>query len=94
MDSVRLEMKNVRMVFEEYEGETKKLIGYQRINCHIIFDIKYSDTFRRKVRYLAGWHRTRTPALVTNSSVIPKDSMRIALLILGLNQLDILSGDI
>ena len=39
-DAVMKEMKNVRIAFEEYEGEVKDLVGYQMVRCHIIFDVK------------------------------------------------------
>ena len=32
-----LKMKNVRLVFEVYEGDKKDLVGYQGIKCHFIF---------------------------------------------------------
>lgn len=39
-DAICREMKNVRIAFEEFEGgESAIPIGYQKINCHIIFDI-------------------------------------------------------
>ena len=60
----------------------------------MIFDIKLSENFRRKARYVAGGHKTKPPAAVTYSSVVSRDSVRIALLLAGLNELDILCGDI
>ena len=94
MDSVRLEMSNVKVAFEEYNGNPSELIGYQEIKCHMVFDVKLSENFRRKAQYVAGGHTTKPPAAVTYSSVVSRDSVRIALLIAGLNQLDVLSGDI
>ena len=29
IDAIRLEMKNVRIAFKTYEGDTNKLVGYQ-----------------------------------------------------------------
>ena len=43
MDAVRLEMKNVRIAFEVYDGDTSDLKDYQKIPCHMIFDIKMSE---------------------------------------------------
>eukprot|EP00978_Attheya_sp_CCMP212_P008877 scaffold20848_cov68-Attheya_sp.AAC.1 len=40
MDSVRLEMKNVRIAFEEYDGNPEELIGYKEITGHLVFDVK------------------------------------------------------
>ena len=94
MDSVRLEMSNVKVAFEEYNGNPSELIGYQEIKWHMVFDVKLSENFRPKARYVAEGHTTKPPKAVTYSSVVSRDSVRIALLIAGLNQLDVLSGDI
>jgi len=88
------EMKNARPAFEIYEGDVSKLIGYQRVRCHIIWDIKLSENFRRKARLVAGGHTTKTPSSITYSSVIAWDSVRIAFTIAALNGLNILSCDI
>ena len=94
MDAVRLEMKNVRIAFEVYDGDTSDLKDYQKIPCHMIFDIKMSDNFRRKARMVAGGHLTETPPTLTYSSVVSRDSIRILLMIAALNGLDVLSCDI
>ena len=56
--------------------------------------VKLSENFRHKTRYVAGGHRTKPPAAVTYSSFVSRDSVRIALLLTGLNGFDILCGDI
>ena len=58
------EMKNVRIAFEEYEGDVKDLVGYQKVRCHIIFDVKLGKNFRRKARLVAGGHTTDPPASI------------------------------
>jgi len=88
------EIKNVRPAFEIYEGDVSKLIGYQRVRCHVIWDVKLGENFRRKARLVAGGHTTKTPSSITYSSVIARDSVRIALTIAALNGLSILSCDI
>jgi hypothetical protein len=93
-DSVRNEMKTVRPAFELYEGSIQDLVGYQKITCHLIFDVKLGENFRRKARYVAGGHMTRTPSTLTYSSVVSRDSVRIALLAAALNDLNILVCDI
>jgi hypothetical protein len=93
-DAVRKEMKTVRPAFETYEGDVKDLIGYQAITCHFIFDVKLGENFRRKARYVAGGHKTETPKTLTYSSVVSRDSVRIALVAAALNDLDILVCDI
>ena len=44
-DAIIQEMKNVRIAFEEYEGNIKDLVGYQEVKCHMIFDIKLGENF-------------------------------------------------
>ena len=61
------EMKNVKIAFEEYEGDVKDLVGYQKVKCHIIFYVKLGKNFRRKARLVAGGHITNPPALITYS---------------------------
>ncbi len=52
--------------------------GYQKITCHMIFDVKMGENFRRKARFVADGHKTKTPAAMTYSSVVSRDSVRIA----------------
>ena len=60
----------------------------------MIFDIKLGENFRRKARIVGGRHKTATSASITYSSVVSIDSVRIALTIAALNDLDILACDI
>jgi hypothetical protein len=71
---------------------TKAPIGYQRIPCHMVFDVEMD--FTRKARFVAGGHVTETPASTTYASVVSRESIRIAFLIAALNDLDILTADI
>ena len=69
-------------------------IGYQQIKCHMIFGVRLGENFRRKERLVGRGHTTTAPASVAYSSVVPRDSVRIALTIAALNDLDILACDI
>ena len=62
-----------------------------RIRCHVIFHVKID--FTREARFVAGGHTTDTPGLITYSSVVSRNSVQLAFLIAGLNDLDILAGD-
>ena len=94
-DSILKEMKNVMIAFEEFEGEVKDIPpGYQKVTCHLIFDIKMGENFRRKARMVAGGHQTTTPAVLTYASVVSRDSVRICLTIAALNNLRVLACDI
>ena len=94
-DAIQKEMKNVRIAFEPWDKSKEEIPpGYQKIDCHMIFDIKMGENFRRKARLVAGGHKTETPAALTYSSVVSRDSVRIALTIAALNDLKVLTCDI
>ena len=94
-DAICKEMRNVRPAFEVFEGtKDQLLVGYQFMKCHMIFDVKFGENFRRKARLVAGGHMTETPATLTYSSVVPRDSVRIALTIATLNDLQVMACDI
>ena len=100
-DAIQKEMKNVRVAFKVWEegdvDEAKrgqKLVGYQQIRCHMIFDIKMDGLFTRKARFVAGGHTTDTPSSITYSSVVSRDSVRIAFTLAALNGLEIRAADI
>ena len=88
-------MKNFRPEFDTWdkpEGDTPP--GYQETKCHLIFDIKMRENFRCKAHLVAGGHMADTPTTLTYYSVVLRDSVRIALTIAALNEIDILSCDI
>jgi len=92
-DAIVDEMATVRIAFMVCE-DGKIPPGYQKINCHLIFDVKLGENYRRKARFVAGGHMTETPSSITYSSVVSRDSVRICLLIAALNGLDVLAADI
>ena len=73
-------------------GKAKEVIGYQEIKCHVIIDVKMD--FSWKAGFVTGGHPTDTPGSITYSSVVSRDSVRLAFLIAGLNDLDVLAGDV
>jgi len=94
-DAICKEMKNVRIAFKEFEEDVSAIPpGYQEIRCHMIFDIKMGENFRRKARMVTDGHWTETPAALTYSSVVSRDSVRIVLTIAALNDLSVLACDI
>ena len=93
-DSIKQEMTTVWVAFQEFDGDPSELIGYQEITCHLVFDIKLAENFRRKSRMVADGHKTATSSSVTYSTVVSRDSVCICLLAAALNDLDVLAGDI
>ena len=95
--AIKKEMANVGIAFspsEEQNPHELEKLSYQWINCHMIFDVKLGENFRRKARLVAGGHMTDTPASMTYSSVVSQDSVHICLTLAALNDLKVLSGDI
>ncbi len=61
-DAILKEMKNVRPAFKVWEKSEGEIpIGFQHIKCHLIFDAKMGENFRRKARFVAGGHTTEVP---------------------------------
>ena len=73
-EAICKEMKNVRIAFEEFEGD-KIPPGYQEIRCHMIFDIKMGENFRRKSGMVDDGYRAKAPASLTYSMVVSRDSV-------------------
>ena len=63
-------------------------IGYQRVNCNIIFYVKTED-FRRKARLVAGGYVTELTYTITHESVLSREKVRIALTLATLNELPV-----
>ena len=94
-DAICKEMRNMRPAFEVFEGTKDKLpVGYQFMKRHMILDVKFGENFRRKACLVAGGHMTETPATLTYLSVVLRDSVRIALMLAALNDLQVMSCDI
>ena len=66
---------------------------YQEIICHMIFDIKMED-FRRNARHVAGGNATVAPPVLTYSSVVLRESVRIPIMLAALNDLEVKKSDI
>jgi hypothetical protein len=74
-DTVRKEMKNVRIALKILNGDESAPPTYQEIRCHMMFDVKMED-FRRKARFVAVRHITDTPHAMTYTSVVSRESVR------------------
>ena len=57
----------------------------------MVFDIKMED-FRCKVRLVAGGHMTESLATITYTSIVSSETVRIALMIDTLNDLEVNLG--
>jgi len=99
--AIEKEMRNVRIAFEKLDGITEDKMrtgkvkpGFTYCSTHMIFDIKMDGKFTRKARLVAVGHKTRPPSSITYSSVVSRDSVRIALTLASLNSLGVSACDI
>ena len=60
----------------------------------MIFDVKMGKNFRRKALFDEDGHKTKTPAAMTYSSLVSRESVFIALTIAAFYYLDVLACDI
>ena len=92
-DAIAKEMRNVRVAFDIREKGASPPVGHQFIKCHMIFDVKMED-LRRKARMVAGGHMTDVPPTITYASVVSRETVRIALTMAALHDLNVKTADI
>jgi hypothetical protein len=93
VDAIAKEMKDVCIAFNILPDGQSASIEYQKIPCHMIFDVKMED-FQQKARLVAGGHWTKAPATITYASVVSRETVRLALTIASLNDLEVEIGDV
>ena len=86
-------MEAVHVAFKVMNEGEEPPPGYQYMECHLMIDIKL-DWFRCKAQLIAGGHMTETPAVLTYTSVVSRDSVRIALTIAALYELQVKASDV
>jgi hypothetical protein len=59
----------------------------------MVFDVKMED-FRWKARLVAGGHMTKAPATLTYASVMSRETVRLALTVAALNDIDVWAADV
>jgi hypothetical protein len=86
-------MNEVQKAFDILPDKMTVPVRYQKIPCHMVFDVKMED-FKRKARLVASGHKTKAPATITYASVVSRETVRIALMLAALNDLQVKVGDI
>ena len=86
-------MENVRVAFEVVPDGKPVPIGYQFVQCHMVFDVKMDD-FRCKARLVAGDHMTKALATIMYAGIMSRETVRIPLMIATLNDLEVKPGNI
>ena len=93
-DGIEKEITAVRVAFKTLNEGDEPPPGYQYMKCHMIFEIKL-DGFRREARLVgAGCMVKDTPAVVTYASVMLRETVRIALTIAALNDLEVKASNV
>ncbi len=93
-DAIAKEIKEVHIAFNILPDGCSAPIGYQKIPCHMIFDVKMED-FRQIARLVAGSHLTQAPATITYASVIvSRETVCLALTFASLNDLEVKVGNV
>ena len=92
-DAIAKEMEDVRIAFKILGDDVDPPQNYQFMECHMIFDVKL-DGLKRKARLVAGGHMTDAPAVLTYASVVSRETVRIALTLAALNDLEVKASDI
>jgi hypothetical protein len=59
----------------------------------MVFDIKMED-FKQKAQLVTGGHKTEDTATITYASVVSRKTVRIALMLAALNDLQVKAGDV
>ena len=86
-------MQNVRIAFDILEDGSLPPQDYQFVRCHMVFDVKMED-FCWKARLVAGGHMTKAPATLTYASVMSRETVRLALTVAALNDIDVWAADV
>ena len=99
--AIAIETTNVRISSEKLDGVTpdnmrkgKTNPRYEHVNVHILFDINMDGKFTRKVIFVTNSHTTAPPSSIAYSSVLYRESVRIAFLLSSLNELCIFACDL
>eukprot|EP00957_Ditylum_brightwellii_P045916 3483084-Ditylum_brightwellii.AAC.2 len=87
-------MSAIRVAFKFIDDRNAKPPPvYQTVGGHIIWGIEVED-IRRKARYVAQGNRKEHPKTLTYASVVSRESVRTAMALAALNDLEMKLADI
>jgi len=92
-DAIANEMSTIRIAFDILEDDQGPPPGYSFMKDHLIFDIKM-ENFQRKAIYVSGGYLLSTPEKLTYASVVSRETIRIALTLAALNDLEVKTSDV
>jgi hypothetical protein len=82
-DAIGKEMSLILPAVKMLDKGAQPPFGFQQIQCHIVFDTRID--FTRKAQFVAGGHVTSPPVTQTYASVVSRESVWIAFLLVALN---------
>jgi hypothetical protein len=91
-NTIAKEMKDVCIAFKCLNPGERAPLTTSGLNA-TFFDIKNED-FQRKARMVAGRHMTSAPMIMTYASMVSPETIRIALTLAALNDLEVKAADI
>lgn len=82
-------MSKVGIAFQVLKDDESPPPTFQEMHCHLVYDVKM-ENFQRKARLVAGGHMTHiSSAAMTYASVVSRESVRIAVTLAALNDLEV-----
>ena len=93
-EAIEAEMEKVRIAFKILADTDDIPPGYQEMDCKMVFDIKLGEGFRRKARMVGRGFQVDTSSYVTYASVVSRETVRIALTVAALHDLEVKTSDI
>ena len=91
--AIQKEMSAVGVAFKILDDDDRPPFGYQYMKCHVVFSIKMED-FSRKAHLVAGGHMVEAPKSLTYASMVSKESVRIAMTLAELNDIEVKTSDV
>ena len=93
-DVIRKEVAKVRVASKTLGDDELAPPTFQEIQSHMVYDVKM-ENFQRKARLVAGNHMTKvSSAMMTYTSVLSRELVRIALTLASLKDLEVKTADI
>ena len=91
--AIQKKMSAMKVAFKNLDDEERPPIGSQYMKCHMVFSIMMED-FSRKACLVAGGHMVEAPKSLTYESMVSRASVRIALTLTALNDIEVKTSDI
>ena len=79
-------MENIKIAFQIIPKGKKPPNRFQYAKCHMEFDIKMEDFWRKECLVMGG-HMTHTPDTITHTIVVKRETMCIAFTMAALHDL-------